>query len=262
VANRASRIFGARPLQEETSINLSTGFAWSPTNDFNLNVDYYHISIADRILLGATYDGTSDPVVADILADSGLTQIAGVQFPTNALDTRTNGVDVVANYRMLAGSGALDFVLSANFTANKVTRIDPLPAILRGTPTIYTSALDLVTINAIEKARPNRRSSFTTNYSLGRFHAMGRVQDYGSFVDGSLDGLETFGSKALFDGEVGYRFEQMNLSIGARNLFNTFPDKQTIEANTNNGTFIYPAASPFGFGGRFVYVRSEIALSR
>lgn len=262
VANRASRIFGARPLQEETSVNLSTGFAWSPTRDFNLNVDYYHIAIADRILLGATYDGTSDPVVAQILADSGLTQIAGVQFPTNALDTRTNGVDVVANYRMLAGSGALDFVLSANFTTNKVTRVDPLPRILQGTNTIYTSALDPVTINAIEKARPNRRSTFTTNYSLGRLHVMGRVQDFGSFVDGSLDGLETFGGKVLFDGELGYRFDQMNLSVGARNLFNTFPDKQTIAANTNNGTFIYPAASPFGFGGRFVYVRSEIVLSR
>ena len=262
VTNRASRIFGAKPLQEEKSLNLSTGLAWSPTNNLNINVDYYHITIKDRILLGATYDGTSDPVVAKILLDSGLTQIAGVQFPTNALDTKTNGVDVVANYRMLAGSGTFDFALAFNFTKNAITRVDELPAILRGTKTIYTNALDIVTINSIERNRPDRRSSFTTNYNIGRFHAMGRVSDYGSFIDGSLDGLETFGAKMLLDSELGYRFEAINLSIGARNLFNTYPDPVLVADNTNNGTFKWPGASPFGYNGRFIYVRTEILLSR
>ena len=262
VTNRASRIFGAKPLDPETSVNLSTGLVWSPRSNLNFNLDLYRITISDRILLGATYDGTSDDVVAKILADSGLTQIAGVQFPTNALDTRTHGVDLIANYRRLVGAGALDFQLALNVTANKVTRVDPLPKILQGTPTIYTSALDIVTINAIERNRPNRRSTFTTNYSQGRFRAMGRVQDFGTFVDGSLDGLETFGSKQLFDTEVAYRFDQMTVALGSRNLFNVYPDRVTIEANTNNGTFIFPGASPFGFSGRHLYIRTEMSLSR
>ena len=262
VTNRASRIFGARPLQEEKSVNLSTGFAYSPTNNLNLNVDIYHITIKDRILLGATFDGTSDPVVAQILLDSGFTSIAAVQFPTNALDTKSDGIDIVANYRMLAGSGTFDFAFAVNFAKNKITRVSPLPDILQGTGTIYTSALDIVTINAIEKNRPDRRSTFTTNYSLGRFHAMARASDFGSFVDGSLDGLETFGAKMLLDGELGYRFQAVNISIGARNLMNVYPDQVQVADNTNNGTFIYPGASPFGYNGRFVYLRSEIVLNR
>ena len=262
VTNRASRVFGAKPLQEEKSINLSAGFAYSPTNNLNLNVDIYHIAIKDRILLGATFDGTSDPVVAQILLDSGFTSIAAVQFPTNALDTKSDGIDVVANYRMLAGNGTFDFVFAFNYSKNQITRVSPLPAILQGTPTIYTSALDIVTINAIERNRPDRRSSFTTNYSLGRFHAMGRASDYGSYVDGSLDGLETFGAKMLLDGELGYRFEAVNISIGARNLLNVYPDQVQVSDNTNNGTFIYPGASPFGYNGRFIYLRSEILLNR
>ena len=140
--------------------------------------------------------------------------------------------------------------------------IDPLPAILVGKGSSYTSALDIVTINAIEKNRPDRRSSLTSNYSQGRFHVMGRISDYGKFVDGSLDGLETFGAKQLFDGEIGYRWDAINVSLGARNLFNTYPDQVKIEANTNNGTFIWPGASPFGYNGRYIYVRSEILLSR
>lgn len=262
VTNRASRIFGARPLQEEKSVNLSTGFAYSPTNNLNLNVDIYHIAIRDRILLGATFDGTSDPVVAQILLDSGFTSIAAVQFPTNALDTESDGIDIVANYRMLAGSGTFDFSFAVNFAKNRVTRVSPLPDILQGTATIYTSALDIVTINAIEKNRPDRRSTFTTNYSLGRFHAMARASDFGSFVDGSLDGLETFGAKMLLDGELGYRFQGVNISVGARNLMNVYPDQVQVSDNTNNGTFIYPGASPFGYNGRFVYIRSEIVLNR
>ena len=262
VTNRASRIFGAKPLQEEKSINLSAGFAYSPTNNLNLNVDIYHIAIRDRILLGATFDGTSDPVVAQILLDSGFTSIAAVQFPTNALDTKSDGIDIVANYRMLAGSGTFDFSFAVNFAKNRITRVSPLPDILQGTPTIYTSALDIVTINAIERNRPDRRSTFTTNYSLGRFHAMARASDFGSFVDGSLDGLETFGAKMLLDGELGYRFQAVKISIGARNLMNVYPDQIQVSDNTNNGTFIYPGASPFGYNGRFVYIRSEIVLNR
>ncbi len=262
VTNRASRIFGAKSLKEETSINLSTGAAWSPSKNLNVTLDYYHIKINDRILLGATFDGTSDPVVAKILLDSGLTTIAGVQFPTNALDTKTDGVDLAGNYRLLAGKGTFDFTLALNYTKNKVTRIAPLPAILEGKNSTYTSALDIVTINAIERNRPDRRTSFTTNYASGRFHAMGRASDYGQFVDGSLDGLETFKAKTIFDTELGYRFDGINVSAGVRNLFNTYPGQVQVAANTNNGTFIYPGASPFGYNGRFVYLRTEIALSR
>ena len=262
VTNRASRIFGAKPLKEESSVNLSTGFAYSPTNNLNFNVDYYHITINDRILLGTTYDGTSDDVVAKILLDSGLTQIAGVQFPTNALDTKTDGVDVVANYRVLAGSGTFDFALAFNYTKNAITRVDGLPAILKGTSTIYTDALDPVSINTIVRNRPDQRSSFSTNYSVGRLHAMGRISNYGNYRDGSSDGIETFGAKTLFDSELGYRFDAINVSIGARNLFNTYPDQVKVADNTNNGTFIYPGASPFGYNGRFMYVRTEILLNR
>jgi iron complex outermembrane recepter protein len=262
VTNRASRIFGAKPLKEESTVNVSTGLAWTPVQDFTMTLDYYHITINDRILLGATFDGTSDTVVARILSDSGLTTIAGVQFPTNALDTKTNGVDLTANWRLTTGPGTLDLNGQFNYTKNEITRIDDLPPILRGTNTIYTSLLDPVTINAIEANRPDTRFTLSGTYNQGRVSAVGRVMRYGKFTDGSLDGLEEFGAKTVFDSEVGYRWENIKIAIGARNLFNVYPDEVTVEANTNNGTFIYPGASPFGYNGRFVYARTEILLTR
>lgn len=262
VTHRASRIFGAKALKEETSTNFSAGLAYSPHPNFNITTDVYHIALKNRILLGATFDGSSDPVVADILADSGLSLIAGVQFPTNALDTKTNGIDIAANWHLPAGRGAFDFLAAINLTTNEITRVDPIPAILEGTGSSYTSALDPVIINAIERNRPSRRSSLTTNYSSGRLRAMGRVSDYGSFRDGSLDGLEDFGAKTLFDTEIGYRFDKVGISLGMNNVFNTYPDQVRVDANTNNGTFIWPGSSPFGYNGRYMYVRSEVLLSR
>jgi iron complex outermembrane receptor protein len=262
VANRASRIFGAKPLKEETSTNVSAGVAFSPTRSVNLTVDVYHIAIKDRILLGATFDGSTDSVIARILTDSGLTQIAGVQFPTNAADTKTNGLDVAANWQLPTWRGTLDFTGAFNYTKNEITRIDPLPSILNGTATKLTSALDMLTINAIERNRPNTRASLTTNYSIGRFRAMGRGSYYGEFWDGSSDGIEPFGAKTIFDAELGYRFNGVAIALGSNNVFNTYPDQITVDANRNNGTFIYPGSSPYGYNGRFVYVRSEITPSK
>jgi len=53
--NRASQIFGAKPLKEETSVNLSAGFAFTPSDNFTFTVDVFNIKINDRILLGATF---------------------------------------------------------------------------------------------------------------------------------------------------------------------------------------------------------------
>jgi iron complex outermembrane recepter protein len=185
-----------------------------------------------------------------------------VQFPTNALDTKTDGIDVAANWLVPVWRGTLDFTAALNYTKNEITRVDPIPAILEGTNSSYTSALDPVIINAIERNRPSRRSSLTANYAAGRFRAMGRASDYGSFRDGSLDGLEDFDAKVLFDTEIGYRFDAVAIALGSNNLFNTFPDKVKVDANTNNGTFIWPGSSPFGYNGRYIYVRTEIVLSR
>jgi iron complex outermembrane receptor protein len=256
---RPAQIFGAKPLKEEKSVNISAGIAYTPVENFTITLDYFHIKINDRILLGATF---ADSVSAAILADSGVTGIAGVQFFTNGLDTKTDGLDATANYRMPAGNGTFDLTLGANYTRNKITHVDPLPAVLQGKPTEITSILDLVTEVGIEKERPDWRGTLTGQYSLSRFHALGRVSYYGGFdsAQPSFTDEEHYGGKALVDTEIGYRFNQVNLSIGARNLFDVYPDQPKKEFNNNDNTFPWAAASPFGYNGRYLYTRAEIVL--
>jgi iron complex outermembrane receptor protein len=260
VDNRASRIFGAKPLKDETSVNLSAGFAFTPSDNFTLTVDVFNIKINDRILLGATF---GDTVSQRILTDSGFASIGAVQFFTNGLDTKTNGVDVTGDLRLPAGhSGTVNLTAAINYTKNKITRVDPLPLILQGTATDLTSILDLVTQVGIEEERPDWRGTFTAQYSLSRFHALGRASYYGGFASAqpSFTDREMYGGKTLVDAEIGYQFNDVNLSVGARNLFDTYPDRPKAEFNNNDNTFPWAAASPFGYNGRYLYARAEMRL--
>jgi len=263
VGNPASRLFGAQPLRDETSVNLSGGVVVSPMENFTLAVDVFHIKINHRILLGATYDA-GDSVVARILTENGFTTIGGVQFPTNALDTKTDGIDITGNLRLPAGNGTLDLNAGANYTKNKIARVGGLPPILQGTGTSFTGALDLLTTLAITEERPDWRGTLTATWSLGRFHALGRGSYYGSGRSAEFGGVvgEKFSAKALFDAEVGYRFNQVNISVGAKNLFDTYPSRLFDLDNNNNFTFPWAVTSPFGYNGRYLYVRTEMQLSQ
>src|SRR5438876_508379 len=262
VDNRASKIFGAKPLKEETSVNLSGGLAFTPTDNLTFTVDYFHIKIDNRILLGATF---GDSVSRQILRDSQFPGIGGVQFFTNGLDTKTDGVDVTAVLRQsVGGSGTLDLTAAAGWAQNKITRVDPLPKILQGTQTDLTSILDLLTQLAIEKERPDWRGTLTAQYTNGRFHSLGRASYYGGFssAEPSFTDEEHYGGKTLVDAELGYRLDQVDLSVGARNLFDTYPDQMRKEFNNNDNTFPWAAASPFGYNVRSLYTRASIPLSR
>jgi iron complex outermembrane receptor protein len=263
VSHPASVLFGAQPLKEETSVNLSGGLVFSPMDNFTMTLDVFHIKINDRILLGATYDN-SDTVVARILTDNGFTTIGGVQFPTNAVDTRTNGIDITGNLRLPTGNGTLDLNAGANYTKNKISRVGGLPPILQGTGTTYDGALDLITTLAITEERPDWRGTLTANWSTGRFHVLGRGSYYGSGRSAEFGGGvgEKFDPRTLFDAEVGYRFNQVNLSIGAKNLFDTYPSRIFDLDNNNSFTFPWALASPFGYNGRYLYVRTEMQLSQ
>jgi len=64
------------------------------------------------------------------------------------------------------------------------------------------------------------------------------------------------------DLEAGYQLPQVELSIGARNVFDIYPGKAKLDFNNNFGVFPWAAASPFGYNGRFLYTRASWTLPR
>ena len=276
VDHPAALALGAKPLRAETAYNLSAGFVITPVENFTLTADYFHIRISNQILLGATF---GDSVSIALLAAAGFGTIQGVQYFTNGLKTRTQGVDVTANYKVPAGAnGTLELNAGFNYTRNKIIHVDPLPQVLVAHGSTVSGLLDSVTTIGIQDERPDWRGTLQANYTVGRFSSLGRFSYFGGFSSaqpGFCDLCrENYGGKGLFDAEIGYRFNLIKLAAGVRNLFDTYPDRPKSQVvvdefgdtskdfNDNFGTFPWAAASPFGYNGRYVYARTEIQLAR
>ena len=257
VESEVAQVLGAKPLKPETSLNYSAGFAWSPADQFNVTVDGYLIDLHDRILLTGNIGGDS---VEKIFEARGL-PITSAQYFTNIIDTRTTGIDLTANYRTTLGSfSSLLLTAGANYTKNKISDQRPLPPELEGTG---AELVDKFTKLVIEKERPDWRGTLTANLSRGQADFLARGSYYGQFYSAPGlcdDCVQRFAGKALFDLETGYRLGAMRWALGARNLFNTYPGRNSLD--NGYGIFPWAGASPFGYNGRFVYVRTEMVFGR
>jgi iron complex outermembrane receptor protein len=256
VDHAASRALGARPLRDETSTNLSGGFAVTPSEGVTITADLFYIKLNDRILL--TNELSGDDVEA-ILAAAGIEARAARYF-TNALDTETRGLDLTANWtRTLVSGQQLDLNGFVNFTRNRIVRIRVPPEILATDATFFDPYLEGGTV-AIERERPEWRAGLSSLLSGARFDASARASYYGSF-ESALFGyaestLQKFGAKVLLDLEGGFRpVPALRVALGARNLLDTYPDR--LSGDNGFGLFLHPPGSPFGYNGRFVYARLE-----
>ena len=253
------QLLGGEPLKPEKSRNYTAGLVWNPVDALNLSLDIYQIDLRDRITLSSNL-ATTSTAVRDYLAANGITNTnySGIAYFTNAVNTRTRGVDFVGSYLFdLANAGTLQTTLSYNYNKNKVTDIKPNPAILD------SLGLNLSRIDRRDQfgllADTTPRSKLILNelYSIGDWSLNGTLTRYGKFTaynSSSPARDETFGSKWLLDLALNYNVNQWTFTLGADNVFNTYPDKASAELNNdNNGTFPYSVFSPFGFNGAYVY---------
>lgn len=255
VNHPASLALGAKPLKDETSVNLSAGFAVSPSDEVTLTADVYFVRINDRIMLTNELSGAD---VEQILAGAGVEARAARYF-TNALDTETKGLDITANWGRVLGPRRLDFTGYLTFNRNRIKEIRVPAEIANTDATFFDPYLEGGTV-AIERERPEWRAGLSTRLSAARYDGLLNFSYFGKF-ESALFGyaeefLQQFGGKLLVDLEAGYRFAgQLRFALGARNLFDTYPDR--LSADNGFGLFLHPPGSPFGYNGRFVYARLE-----
>jgi iron complex outermembrane receptor protein len=270
IGSAISQIFGAKPLTPEKSTNFGVGFTAKPLRNLSLTVDYYNIKVRNRIFISQPFpvidathpDGTitaADIAKFPILSTVG---IGGqVSYFTNGLSTLTRGVDVVASYSSPLAGGNLNLTLAYNHNNNKVTSAN-------------ANVIGAAQIANIRNLAPHDVAHFTAGYGIGSWSFTARENYYGSWVNATDYGLgangqplQVFGAKATTDLDVTYTFaKQFAITVGANNVFNTFPDKlnsnsQTIYPITGGGGDgqVYPRnGGPFGFNGGFWYVRLKI----
>ena len=254
VSSPAALVLGAQPLQPENSTHASAGLAVTPLPGLDITVDYYRISIDDRIVLSGNFTGTR---ITELLAPFGANS---ARFFTNAIDTRTNGVDITASYRVnLQDAGDLRLSGSYNNTQTDIVGAVTTPPELSGLELLL---FDRIERRRIECGQPHDSLRAAADWRRSRLGANVNLARYGEFCSftatPNLD--QTFEPKWLTDAEVSYKIaDNLTLAAGAHNLFNTFPDRNIV-VNSFNGIQTFPSHSPFGMNGRSVYGRLLVSL--
>jgi iron complex outermembrane receptor protein len=252
---------GADPLTPEESINTSIGVTFNPFPALSVTLDAYRIGVDDRITVTSTLAGVDaagrfTPISA-ILVRNGLNPNLSAQYFTNAVDTRTEGFDIVASYRQTFDRfGVVRWSLAYNFNETELRRVKPNPPELAPLGPEFV-LFNRSSVNNLTEGTPKDKIVLGANWDISRFSTSLRVSRFGEFTVPStvVANDRTYSAKWIVDAEVSVDLtERVALAVGANNLGNEYPDAIGI-FNANLGIGQYPTSSPFGFTGGSYYAR-------
>lgn len=254
VTSAIAQYYGAITLQPEKSNNYGAGFILKPFDAFTLTVDGYIIDVRDRIGISQNFNVTAADVAA--LPALAIVGVGGVvNYLTNGFDTRTKGIDAVANYRTRLLDGGLNLTLAYNYNESEVTEFNP-------------SVISAAQRFNIANLPPKHRVNASANWQIADFQVNARVNYFSSWANQLEYPGQTFSGKATADLDLSYTFaEAYTLTVGANNIFDTYPDR--IAPSTTNPIYaltdsladgqVYPrSGGPFGINGGFYYVRFRV----
>jgi iron complex outermembrane receptor protein len=249
--SREARLLGLASLTPEKSTNITVGIGVKPNNQFSFTLDYYNIAVEDRVILsseiGATEtddDGNNigTTILDDILRDNNISDLS---FFANAMDTRTSGIDFVANYRNVsAGSGNLNFNLSGNYMIQN-ERIGDVknPQVVTdanvGLPADQQQSISNSTQEALFfTSRPKFKGILGINYKVGALGLSLNNTVFGPTTfrqQGLAPGIYTeFMTKLVTDLSVSYAAtDKVTLALNVNNLLNVLPEWE-FKADSDN----------------------------
>lgn len=245
-----ARAFGAEPLKPETSKSASLGLVLQPANGLYITIDAYQIDVDDRIVLSSNLTGNA---VRALLESQGIHGVNGGRYFTNAIDTRSRGIDVIGSYRWQLATSALDFTLGYNHSKTEITRIAPNPAALQQNG-LNLERIDRVEIGRIEQGFPRDKFLLSGLWSHANWDISFSGTRYGSVSVTPANPVndQTYAAKWLTDVAASYKRGGWKFTVGADNVFDVYPNENSF-ANSTNGQFPYSNLSPFGFNGTYVY---------
>lgn len=240
---------GVPKLQPEKSVNFTAGIGINPVPNFSITLDYYNITVNNRVVL--SQDIAADPTnpsaaaLNAVLANTGVSQL---QFFLNGLDTRTEGLDFVASYRKLPlGRGKLGINLAGNYTLqNKMLRVKN-PPILSGAG---ISVINETITALLLTSRPKHKAILGIDYAIGNWSlnlnntmfgpATFQQADLADESYASLSDIKTvFATKVVTDLGASVRLSKtLTASVTIQNLFNVLPKWRFVALTATGQTVL------------------------
>lgn len=271
-SSAVAQFYGATLLSPERSTNYGAGIVLTPISGLSVTIDGYIIDIRNRIGISQNFTVSAANIAAQpLLAAVG--QGGVVNYFTNGFDVSSKGIEAVANYRTDLMGGPLSLTFAYSYNSLKAKNIKLSTA---GTPLVSPQQE-----YNIANLAPQHRITASASWQIADFTINTRANYYGEWSNALEYNLvaptagattappsQIFGAKTLFDLDVSYTFaEHYTLTVGANNLFDTYPDKiaaspvnpiYALSGGLNDGQ-VYPrSGGPFGMNGGFYYARLRI----
>ncbi|WP_415475406.1 TonB-dependent receptor plug domain-containing protein [Acetobacter persici] len=284
VDSPAAQALGAAKLKPERSTNVSAGIVLEPVNGFHIEADVYQINIRDRIVQGGVVNGTSAITALEnsgYLLSSNVTpaDVTAYYF-TNGASTRTQGVDIKADYLLhLRRYGNLALSMAIDLNRNRLHHNGTYDDPNTGAMAQYLNASN---ISSITTAYPRSKIILNAYWTTGKWDVNIRQTRYGettsmlqymdwatgTCADGSSQQFSQtcFGQfkntpRWLTDLEIGYRINpRWHIAVGANNIFNIRPRKLPENLNYVGGQIYDYQSAQVPITGGYYYGRVNFTL--
>ncbi len=256
-----TKAFGIAPLKEETSRNASIGMILRPAKNFSVTADLYRIDIKDRIVFSSEIAPESNCLPNNsncpIRALLDPLKVGQAQFFTNAVNTSTKGLDIVAEHTTRWPGSTLVLSGQLGFNQTEVTDRHSQSPVLTG-----AQMFDRTQVTLLERGQPRQHHVVAADYTTGAWNMTARASYYGEVQAEYFSPLQTWDAKWLVDTTLRYAFTKKNsLSVGVNNLFDTYPSEWTNGGAFPKLGFKYCwETCPIGVNGRSMYMRYDHAF--
>ncbi|MEO7174693.1 MAG: TonB-dependent receptor [Saprospiraceae bacterium] len=239
-----TKALGIEELKEETSVNFGAGLTGS-WGGLSASLDYYHIQIKDRIVLTSDFYN-DDPEIGQVLRNLN---VGSARFFSNAINTSTNGVDLILSYGGRMAAARYNVVLAGNFNHLTIDKVNTSEA-LQGKEDFYLSNREKLFILA---AAPNSRVNLSFDYRASRWGANLRLNYFDKIeLEDYVGAADNYDSKITLDLSATLNLSKnIRFTIGASNLLNTYPTEQDPETESGG---LYDAVQ-MGSNGAFLFTK-------
>lgn len=253
--SQVAKLLGAEDLEAEKSRNYSLGLVLEPLDNLTVTADVYRIDIRDRVSLSSNL--VLNNTAINYLKDNGVGNInyTSARYFTNATDTSTDGVDLVASYRYQLDNGIRwNSTVGYNYNHTKVTDVKANPAILDQLGVNLVRVDRRERIGLLGDTTPQHKLSLANDFDYGNWALHSNLVWYGEFTSYQTDKIndQTFSAAWLLDLAVDYKLKNWLFTLGGDNVTDKFPEKVNAYASSG-GNLAYSTFSPYGYSGAFYY---------
>lgn len=242
---------GIPNLTAEKSVNYGFGAVINPSKNLSFSIDGYMINVKNRILLSGTFKDDDDIIGEDIKEFNAV----AAQFYSNALDTKTTGLDITGTYKTEIGEGKLNVTLGGNFNNMESVEVRT-PDKLKGKEEQYLSPREL---QMILSSAPKSKFHLSADYKVGKFGVTLRNSYFSQLTlftlnansgyNDEADALKAAGKEAEWRELISEKYaprlvtdlvfnydisKKVSLAFGGNNIFDVYPTIQD-PSSTDSG---------------------------